>query len=396
MIPLCDVTAQFDELSDEITAAIEAVARGGRYILGPNVKAFESEIAEFTNCEHAAGVGSGTDALHLALRALGIGPGDEVITSPFTFIATTEAILMVGATPVFVDIDPKTFNIDASQIEAKITPQTKAVLPVHIYGQPCDMDTIMSIAEKHDLHVVEDCAQAIGAKWKGKSVGSFGDAGCFSFFPSKNLGGIGDGGMVTSNSTQVYERVEMLRRHGGRVKYHHEEPGLNSRLDELQAAILRIKFGRLDDWNRKRFANACRYNELLSGQPGITCPAEISPDGYTVQTNSGASDSGITTVYHQFTVQVDNREQVQQALTKAGVGSAVYYPVPLHLQKVHENLGLAAGSFPVAEEACAKCLSLPMFPHMTDEQIETSAAALIESVTESLKKTRSDALETAA
>ena len=383
MIPLCDVTAQFDELSEDITSAIESVARGGRYILGPNVKAFESEIAEFTGCAHAAGVGSGTDALHLALRALGIGPGDEVITSPFTFIATTEAILMVGATPVFVDIDPRTFNIDATQIEGKITAQTRAILPVHIYGQPCDMDTIMGLAQKHGLSVIEDCAQAIGAKWKGKAVGSFGDAGCFSFFPSKNLGALGDGGMVTSNSSDVYERVEMLRRHGGRVKYHHEEPGLNSRLDELQAAILRVKFRRLNDWNQQRFANACRYNELLSSHAGITCPTEISADGYAVASNPDAPNPDLTTIYHQFTVQVEQRDQIQQSLTQAGVGSAVYYPVPLHLQKVHESLGLAPGSFPIAEQACKTCLSLPMFPHMTDEQIETSAAALIAAVSES-------------
>jgi len=383
MIPLCDVTAQFDELSEEITSAIETVAKGGRYILGPNVKAFEAEIADFTGCAHAAGVGSGTDALHLALRAIGIGPGDEVITSPFTFIATTEAILMVGATPVFTDIDPHTFNIDASQIESKITPQTKAILPVHIYGQSCDMDTIMPLAEKHGLSVVEDCAQAIGAKWKGKAVGSFGDAGCFSFFPSKNLGALGDGGMVTSNSSKVYERVEMLRRHGGRVKYHHEEPGLNSRLDELQAAILRVKFRRLNDWNQQRFANACRYNELLATETGITRPAELSTDGYAVATSKDAPNTDLTTIYHQFTVQVEHRDRIQQTLTQAGVGSAVYYPVPLHLQKVHENLGFAPGDFPNAEQACETCLSLPMFPHMTQEQIETSAAALIAAVSES-------------
>ena len=383
MIPLCDVTAQFDELSEEITSAIETVAKGGRYILGPNVKAFEAEIADFTGCAHAAGVGSGTDALHLALRAIGIGPGDEVITSPFTFIATTEAILMVGATPVFTDIDPHTFNIDASQIESKITPQTKAILPVHIYGQSCDMDTIMPLAEKHGLSVVEDCAQAIGAKWKGKAVGSFGDAGCFSFFPSKNLGALGDGGMVTSNSSKVYERVEMLRRHGGRVKYHHEEPGLNSRLDELQAAILRVKFRRLNDWNQQRFANACRYNELLATETGITRPAELSTDGYAVATSKDAPNTDLTTIYHQFTVQVEHRDRIQQTLTQAGVGSAVYYPVPLHLQMVHENLGFAPGDFPNAEQACETCLSLPMFPHMTQEQIETSAAALIAAVSES-------------
>lgn len=383
MIPLCDVTAQFDELSEDITAAIESVARGGRYILGPNVKAFESEIAEFVGCAHAAGVGSGTDALHLALRALGIGPGDEVITSPFTFVATTEAILMVGATPVFVDIDPRTFNIDASLIEEKITDRTRAILPVHIYGQSCDMDVIMELAGKHGLHVVEDCAQAIGAKWKGRMVGSFGDAGCFSFFPSKNLGGIGDGGMVTSNSTEVYERVEMLRRHGGRVKYHHEEPGLNSRLDELQAAILRIKFRRLEDWNGKRFHNACRYNQLLSTASGIVRPAEVSANGYVSPTDAGDANPDLTTVYHQFTVQVENRDQVQASLSEAGVGSAVYYPVPLHLQKVHDNLGHQPGSFPHAERVCETCLSLPMFPHMTDEQIQSAASALISAVAES-------------
>ena len=238
----------------------------------------------------------------------------------------------------------------------------------------------MALAGKHSLHVVEDCAQAIGAKWKGKPVGSFGDAGCFSFFPSKNLGAVGDGGMVTSNSAEVYERVEMLRRHGGRVKYHHEEPGLNSRLDELQAAILRVKFGRLNDWNQQRYTNACRYNELLGLQSGITCPAEISADGYAVATSPDVPSADLTTVYHQFTVQVDNRDQIQQSLTQAGVGSAVYYPVPLHLQKVHQNLGYSAGSFPVAEQACTSCLSLPMFPHMTDEQIQTSATALIEAV----------------
>lgn len=386
MIPLCDVTAQFDELSQDITAAIESVARGGRYILGPNVKAFESEIAGYVGCSHAAGVGSGTDALHLALRALGIGPGDEVITSPFTFVATTEAILMVGATPVFVDIDPRTFNIDVSQIEEKITDQTKAILPVHIYGQACDMDVIMTLAEKHGLHVVEDCAQAIGARWKGKTVGSFGDAGCFSFFPSKNLGGIGDGGMVTSNSTEVYERVEMLRRHGGRVKYHHEEPGLNSRLDELQAAILRIKFQRLEDWNQKRFQNACRYNELLESVSGVVRPAEVTADGYLSPTSVEVANPDLTTVYHQFTVQIENREQVQASLSKAGIGSAVYYPVPLHLQKVHENLGYARGSFPQAERVCETCLSLPMFPHMTDEQIQASADALAAAVAESPAK----------
>ena len=257
MIPVCDLQQQYQNLKTEIDAAMQQVASGCRFILGPNVKELEKEIAAYCQCEHGVGVGSGTDALQLALRALRIGPADEVITTPFTFVATTEAIGMVGAKPVFVDIDPVTFNIDPAKIEAAITPETKAILPVHLYGQPCDMDPIMDIAGRHDLFVVEDCAQAIGATYRGRKVGSFGDAGCLSFFPSKNLGAFGDGGMLVTNNPEVFERVEMLRRHGGRVKYHHCELGLNSRLDELQAAILRVKFEHLENWNTARRKNAC-------------------------------------------------------------------------------------------------------------------------------------------
>ena len=248
MVPLSNPSGEYLQLKAEIDAAIQSVCAAGHYILGPNVKAFEQEMAAYCECPHAVGVANGTDALHLALRALKIGPGDEVITTPFTFVATTEAIGIVGATPVFVDVDPDTFNMDVAQIEKAITPRTRCLLPVHLYGQPCDMDPLMELARRHHLRVVEDCCQAIGATYKGRQVGTIGDAGCLSFFPSKNLGCLGDGGMVITRDADVFQRVEMLRRHGGRIKYHHEELGLNSRLDELQAAVLRIKLKRLPKW----------------------------------------------------------------------------------------------------------------------------------------------------
>ncbi|MCG8433057.1 MAG: DegT/DnrJ/EryC1/StrS family aminotransferase, partial [Gammaproteobacteria bacterium] len=263
MIPICDLKQQYLPLKEEIDAVMQEVAASGHYILGPQVRAFEQEMADYCGCQYAIGVGSGTDALHLALLALGIGPGDEVITTPFTFIATTEAIGMVGATPVFVDIDPQTFNIDVEQIESAITSRTKAILPVHLYGQPCEMEAISALANQYSLRVVEDAAQALGATYQGQKVGAFGTAGCFSFFPSKNLGCFGDGGMVVTNDKDVHDRVEMLRRHGGKVKYHHSELGLNSRLDALQAAILRIKLPHLDSWNQSRRNIAYRYNQLL-------------------------------------------------------------------------------------------------------------------------------------
>jgi dTDP-4-amino-4,6-dideoxygalactose transaminase len=327
-------------------------------------------------------VASGTDALHLALRALRIGPGDEVITTPFTFVATTEAIGMVGATPVFVDIDPLTFNIDPQEIEAAVTPQTKAILPVHLYGQPCDMDPITQIARRHKLYVVEDVAQALGATYKGRKVGSFGEAGCLSFFPSKNLGGFGDGGMVVTNNEQVAQRVEMLRRHGGRVKYYHDELGLNSRLDELQAAILRVKFPHLARWNQLRRRHAYRYNALLGDVPHVTPPHELSEHGPAVPTSAKPDGGGqlLEAVYHQFTVQVDNRDAVSQQLKEEGIGNAVHYPIPLHLQTVHADLGYEPGSMPNAEQAARRCLSLPIFPELGEEQIQSVVAALAKAV----------------
>jgi dTDP-4-amino-4,6-dideoxygalactose transaminase len=362
MIPILDLTAQYLSLKPAIDAAVQAVAASGHYILGPNVKALEAEVAAYCDCRHGVGVANGTDALHLALRALRIGPGDEVITTPFTFVATTEAIGLVGATPVFVDIDPDTFNLDPSRIERAITSRTRAILPVHLYGQPCDMDPIMEIARARGLRVIEDCAQAIGATYKGKTVGSFGDAGCLSFFPSKNLGCFGDGGMVVTNDPELGERVEMLRRHGGKVKYRHSELGLNSRLDELQAAILRVKLPHLEEYIADRRAVAARYNQGLDDVPGVIRPLELG------SRNACFPSTVARCVYHQYTVQVSNRDAVQARLKEAGVGAMVYYPVPLHLQEVHAALGHRPGAFPIAETAAAECLSLPMFPELTPTQ----------------------------
>jgi dTDP-4-amino-4,6-dideoxygalactose transaminase len=363
MIPLLDLKVQYRMLKAEIDAAMQEVAANGAYILGPNVKAFEGEMAAYCDCRYGVGVGNGTDALHLSLRSLHIGPGDEVITTPFTFVATTEAIGIVGATPVFVDITLDTFNIDPAQIEAAVSPRTKAILPVHLYGQPCDMDPIMKVARKHDLYVVEDCAQAVAATYRGKKVGSFGDAGCLSFFPSKNLGCFGDGGMVATNNSTVAERVEMLRRHGGKIKYLHTELGLNSRLDELQAAILRVKFRYVEEWTKARRQCAYRYNEMLADLPEVITPKEISD---------------VHTVYHQYTIRVPNRDAVQSKLKDAGVQTLVYYPVPLHLQEVHAYLGYSKGALPNSERAADTCLSLPMFPEMTEEQ----QARVVESLKE--------------
>ena len=362
MIPILDLTQQYQNLKSEIDAAMQQVAADGHYILGPHVKALESEVAAYCDTAYGVGVANGTDALHLALRALHIGPGDEVITTPFTFIATTEAIAMVGATPVFVDIDPKTYNMDPNLIEAAISPKTKAILPVHLYGQPCDMDPIMDIAGRHQLRVVEDCAQAIGATYKGKKVGSFGDLGCFSFFPSKNLGCFGDGGMVLSDDAELAARVEMLRRHGGKVKYHHSELGLNSRLDELQAAILRVKLPHLDAWLEARRAHAQAYNDALADL-NVQCPTVLD------QARSA---------FHQYTLSVEERDAMQVELKERGVQTMIYYPIPLHLQEVHGGLGYGLGDFPVAEKAAGAVLSLPMFPEMREAQRETVMRSLRE------------------
>lgn len=355
MIPICDLTEQYQQLREQMLAAVDDVFSGGAFINGPNVKALEREVAQYIGVPHAVALNSGTDALHLALRALDIGPGDEVITIPFTFVATTEAIGIVGATPVFVDIDPRTYTIDPAQIEAAITPRTRAILPVHLYGHPAAMDDIMTIARRHNLAVIEDCAQSIGSKLGERMLGSLGTFGAFSFFPSKNLGAYGDGGMLVTADQALADRARSLRGHGGRVKYYHEELGVNSRLDEVQAAILRVKFPHLEHWIAARRAVAQRYNAAFADL-GVPLPEE---------------PSGARHVYHQYTIRVRDRDAVQEALKAAGVQTMVYYPVPLHLQKVHAMLGLGEGSFPHSERAAREVISIPMYPELSEQAQQT-------------------------
>jgi dTDP-4-amino-4,6-dideoxygalactose transaminase len=360
MIPLVDLQAQYHSIKEEIDAAISQVIESGQFILGPNVKALEEEIANYCGTRYAVGVASGTDALHLSLIALGIGDGDEVITTPFTFFATAEAISQTGATPAFVDIDPVTYNIDPARIEGKITSKTRAILPVHLYGQPADMEAILDVARKNNLLVVEDCAQAIGAEFQNKKAGSFGDAGCLSFFPSKNLGAYGDGGMVVTNSEELAEKVRMLRTHGSKKKYYHSLLGFNSRLDEVQAAILGVKLKHLNKWIDARRRHARTYDQLLSSLP-IETPHVVE---------------GRTHVYHQYTIESEKRKLIQETLGEAEIASAVYYPLPLHLQEVYKRLGYTPGSSPESEKASGQVLSLPMFPELTNAQIVEIASVI--------------------
>lgn len=368
MIPILDSKRQYAQIGQDIENAVVKVLRSGQYILGEENKLFSEEIAKYMGVKNAVTLNSGTDALHLALRALNIGAGDEVISVAFTFVATTEAIGIVGAKPVFVDIDENTFNMDASKIEAAITPKTKAIIPVHLYGQPCQMDVIMDIAKRHNLYVIEDCCQAIGAKYKGQMVGTFGDIGCYSFYPTKNLGTMGDGGLLITNSDEIKDRVIALRNHGGAVRYHHDEIGVNSRLDEVQAAILRVKLPYIDEWNTKRRENAYRYNELLAQYPEIETPKELD-DTYCV--------------YHQYTVKIPNRDEVHALLREAGIGAMIYYPIPLHLQKVHEYLNVKEGSLPVTEKNTKLVISLPMFPELTAEEQKQVVETLVQCIEKS-------------
>jgi len=323
------------------------------------VEAFEQEMAAYCGTSHAVGVASGTDALQLALMACGVGPGDEVITTPFTFIATTEAIVNCGATPVFADIEPETFNLDPSLVEEHVSPRTKALLPVHLYGHPCDMTRIMEIGRRHGLKVIEDCAQALGASWTGRRVGSFGSAGCLSFFPSKVLGAYGDGGMVVTNDADVADRVRMLRNHGSRVKYHHEVNGFNSRLDALQAAILRVKLGRLEGWLERRREIASAYAEGMANIEDITTPTVAD---------------GAVHAFNYYTIRVAGGAQRRDALAahlkSHGIASAVYYPLALHLQVVYRQLEYAPRAFPVAELAQEAVLSLPIYPELAGERTQ--------------------------
>lgn len=362
MIPILDLKAQYRTIQAEIDAAVAQVLADGQFILGPNVKALEQEIAAYCECGHGVGMASGTDALRLAMDALSIGPDDEVITTPFTFIATANTISRAGARPVFVDVDPRTFNLDPKLVEPAITERTRAILPVHLYGQPADMGSFMELAARYHLAVVEDSAQAVGATCGGQKVCSFGAIGCLSFFPTKNLGAYGDAGMAVTSNPDIAERLDVLRRHGGRVKYHHERVGYNSRLDELQAAILRVKLRHLDGWTAGRQRIARRYDELLAGLP-VTTPY-IMP--------------GCTHIYHQYTIRAPRRDELQAFLKQHGIGTMIYYPVPLHRQEIYAALDLPPGSFPEAERAAVEVLSLPVYPELTDEQIETVAGAIRE------------------
>lgn len=367
-VPGFDLTRQNAALKDELMQTISHIVEKGHFILGENVAELEKAIAELCGVQFGIGVANCSDALYLAILACGIGPGDEVITTPFTFFATAGAIARAGARPVFCDIDPATYNIDPLKIENLVTGRTRAILPVHLYGQPADMDPILDIARKHNLYVIEDAAQALGATYKGKPVGSLGDAACISFFPTKNLGAFGDGGIVVTNNAQIAERVRILRVHGARKKYYHEIIGCNSRLDELQAGILRVKLSHFAEWTERRRKIAAKYLELLEDVPQvrsgmIRLPGELP---------------GARHVYHQFTIATPERDKLQQHLKVSGIGSTVYYPLPLHLQVVFRGLGYSEGDFPEAERASREVLSLPMFPELTDEELARVVEAIRE------------------
>jgi dTDP-4-amino-4,6-dideoxygalactose transaminase len=352
-IPFVDLKIQYAPLKEEILNGISKVFDSMQLFLGENVQGLEREFAQFCGSPHGIGVSDGTNALHIILRALEIGPGDEVITVSHSFIATTEAILLTGAQPVFVDIDPDTYLMDVSQVEAKITARTKAILPVHLYGQTVDMDPLLEIASRHGLRVVEDCAQAHGAVYKGRKAGTMGDAGGFSFYFSKNLGAYGEGGFITARDADLASKIRKVRDHGSGTKYHHDMVGLNGRLDEIQAVVLRAKLPHLAEWNQKRREHAARYNDLLRGLP-IQTPTEIADNQH---------------VYHLYVIRVSNRDQLQSYLKEQGVFTGIHYPVPIHLQQAVANLRYTKGSLPVTERITSEILSLPMYAELTDDQI---------------------------
>ena len=354
-VPYLDLKAQYEPIRGEIADAIQQVLDRTAFAGGPFVAQFEKEFAAFCGTQLAAGVGSGTEALWLALLALGVGPGDEVITVADTFIATAEAISYCGAKPVFVDVEPVAYNMDPSKLEAAITKKTKAVIPVHLFGQMADMDPILAIARKHKLFVVEDASQAHGAEYKGKKAGSMGDLGCFSFYPGKNLGAYGEGGAVVTGNPEFDRKVRMLRDHGQETKYYHGMIGWNARMDGIQGAVLSVKLKYLPAWNEGRRRNAKIYDELLKGVTGVSAPKEASYAKH---------------VYHIYAIRVKDRDDVITALAAKDIHCGIHYPIPLHLQEAYESLGYRAGSFPVAEKAAAEFVSLPMYPELAQGMIE--------------------------
>ncbi|MDV4182762.1 DegT/DnrJ/EryC1/StrS family aminotransferase [Rhizobium brockwellii] len=361
MIPFLDIKAQYQSIKGEIDAAVLGVLASGQYVLGDEVAHFEQEFAEYCNVKHAIAVNTGTSALHLALLAAGVGPGDEVITVPFTFVATVSAICYTGARPVFVDVEPVTLTMDPAEVEAKITPRTKAIVPVHLYGQMADMDAIKAIAERHGIPVIEDACQAHGAQYKGHRAGSMGLSGCFSFYPGKNLGACGEGGMVVTNDDDQAKTMRMLRDWGQEQRYHHLLKGFNYRMDAIQGAILRVKLRHLEAWTEARRTHARRYSSLLAGSTVLTTPVEAADRRH---------------VYHVYAVRSRDRDGLQRLLSAEGIPSGLHYPIPVHLQKAHADLGYQAGDFPVSEAAAREVLSLPIYPEMPVRHVDQVVAAL--------------------
>jgi dTDP-4-amino-4,6-dideoxygalactose transaminase len=365
-VPFLDLKSHHAPMLDEINRAIQEVIVEGAFAGGPHVVAFESAFAAYCNCRHAIGVGSGTEALWLILLGLGVGPGDEVITVPSTFIATAEAITYCGATPVFVDVDERTYTMDAAKLGKAVTSKTKAIIPVHLFGQPADMDPILEVARWYGLFVIEDACQAHGAEYKGRKVGTLGDAAAFSFYPGKNLGAFGEAGAIVTNNAELQEKIRILRDHGQVRKYHHAMVGWNCRMDGIQGAILRIKLRHLDKGNQLRRANAAHYDRALEGIEEITTPAQAAC---------------VHHVYHVYAIRVKDRDEVARFLVEKSIGCGVHYPVPIHLQEAYRNLGYQEGSFPIAESCAAEFLSLPMFPELTPAQVETVVQAVRDAVT---------------
>jgi len=359
-VPFLDLKQQYLGIKDEILAAVSNVFESTQFVLGKEVTAFEEEFAAFSGAKYGIAVNSGTSALHLALLAAGVGPGDEVITVPCTFVATVAAVEYTGAKPVFVDVDPVTYTMDPSKIEAAITPRTKAILPVHLYGNPADMDPILEIARRRGLLVIEDAAQAHGAEYKGRRCGSMGDLGCFSFYPGKNLGAYGEGGLVTTNSPEFTRTIRMLRDWGAEKKYHHLLKGYNYRMEGVQGAVLRVKLRYLEAWTEARRAHAVAYRNILS-ESGLALPTEIAGNRH---------------VYHVYAVLTPRRQELMDSLHSQGVQTGIHYPIPVHLMPAHADLGYGSGSFPVSEHVAAQEVSLPMFPEMTEEQIRAVGQAV--------------------
>ena len=368
-VKLLDLVPQYESIKEEIQQAVDKVFSSEQFILGPSVDSFEKGMERYYGVDHAVGTASGSDAILLSLMALDIGPGDEVITTPYSFFSTVSSIVRLGATPVFADIDPKTFNIDPDKVASAFSERTKAVIVVHLFGQPAEMDKLTEITSERGVFIVEDACQSIGALYNGKRCGTFGEAGCFSFFPSKNLGGAGDGGMVVTNSDEIAGKVRTLRVHGEEEKYKHKYIGINSRLDALQAAVLEVKLRHLDEWSSARRRNASRYNQVFSGLPGITPP-------FVEEYNEST--------YNQYVIRTPRRDEMRRYLTDKGIGTAIYYPIPLHCQECFLFLGWSKGRLPESESAAEETLALPIYPELSVREQDY----VIEAVTEFLKKVK--------